>query len=87
MFKQVVSLGAFIVFVSGCAVENVKSIDSDFGNTVRQNIAVQTINPDAGGPDGSDSVDGQRAQQAVERMRERTPEVETTSLLQNVGGN
>lgn len=46
------------------------TIDEDFGAAVRHNIAVQTINPDAGGPDASDSIDGQQAQRALESYRQ-----------------
>ena len=93
MLKQVVILGALVIVLSSCTNDRLRvndrleTIDSDFGNSVRQNIAVQTINPDAGGPDDSDSLDGQSAQQAVDRLRARSPDVEDTQILQNVGGN
>ena len=54
--------------------------------SVRQNVAVQTLNPDAGGPDLSGSIDGLQAERAVENMRNRSPDAETNSLLQGVSG-
>ncbi|MEX0618120.1 MAG: hypothetical protein WDZ76_09395 [Pseudohongiellaceae bacterium] len=63
------------------------SIHEDFGAAVTHNIAVQTINPDAAGPDESASIDGQQAAQAVDRYREGPTEVDNTSLIQDVGDN
>ena len=85
MLKPVVILSVLVIVLTGCANDRLKTMNSDFGNSVRQNIAVQTINPDAGGPDGSDSLDGQRVQQAVDRLRERSPDVAETDLIQDVG--
>jgi type IV pilus biogenesis protein CpaD/CtpE len=73
--------------LSGCQNVVQEHLSDDFGNAVRANIAVQTLNPDAGGPDDSASLDGQRVEQAVQRMRSRSNEVQNTSLIQGVGSN
>ena len=87
MFIRISGLVVLVVMLTACANDRLRTIDSDLGNAVRQNIAVQTVNPDAGGPDGSGSLDGQRAQQAVDRMRSRDPGVTDSNLIQDVGNN
>lgn len=89
MFKQALFMVAAGFVLTGCETGRELTIDPDFGNSVRQNVAVQTLNPDAGGPDGSIGIDGQRAGDAVESMRERDIEIENQSLIQSVstGGN
>lgn len=61
-------------------------LDSSFGNAVRQNIAVQVINPEAAGPDESDRIDGQTAERALESQRTRSAEADPESLIISAGG-
>ncbi|MGM0633444.1 MAG: hypothetical protein ACQETO_09760 [Pseudomonadota bacterium] len=61
------------------------NLSEDFGNAVRHNVAVQTINPDAGGADASESLDGQSIERAIEDMRERGTEVRSDELLTGLG--
>ena len=85
MFSKVVGLSTMLLLLASCANDHAPFINDEFGNSVRQNIALQTINPDAGGPDDSQILSGQQAQQAVEQMRESPQEAETGSLIQGVG--
>ncbi|MEX0739092.1 MAG: hypothetical protein WD071_07110 [Pseudohongiella sp.] len=62
------------------------NLADNFGNAVRQNMAVQVINPDATGPDESDRIDGQSAERALESQRARSVESEPESLILSVGG-
>jgi hypothetical protein len=56
-------------------------IDEEFGNSVKHNIAVQTINPEGVEQDDSQLTDGQQAQQAIERYRQGPAEADIRSLL------
>ncbi len=87
MLKYVLFTGLTIVLLAGCRSEMSPHLDDDFGDAVRHNVAVQTLNPDAGGPDGSASLDGPRVDQAVDRMRNRSNQAQNASLVQDVGGN
>lgn len=84
MVRLLMALAASLAVLAGCVNDRAQHIDDDFGNAVRHNIALQTIDPQAGGDDGSDSIDGQRAAQAVERMREASPQVDDASLLDDL---
>jgi len=84
MLKKCAMGASLCVLLAGCQSGTEPTIDEDFGNAVRQNIAVQTLNPDAGGPDGSTSLDGQRVDQSVERMRTRSNQVNSRQSLINV---
>ena len=86
MLKQLTLTGSIVMLLAGCqsGIEDAHLSD-DFGNSVRQNVAIQTLNPDAGGPDDSASLDGQRVDRAVERMRQRSNQAQSSSLIQDVG--
>lgn len=62
------------------------NLSDNFGKALRHNMAVQVINPDAAGPDESDRMDGQSAEQALESRRARSAESEPESLILSVGG-
>lgn len=88
MLKQLIFTGLVVgqtLLLAGCRSEMPAHLNEDFGNAVRANVALQTLNPDAGGPDASDSLDGPRAAQAVQRMRERSNQADSGSLIQDVG--
>lgn len=68
MLDKIIAIVMIVGIMSACTAPSAM-IDKDFGAAVRHNIAVQTINPDAGGPDASDISDGRRTQQAIEAYR------------------
>ncbi|MCB1670996.1 MAG: hypothetical protein R3F41_11450 [Gammaproteobacteria bacterium] len=84
MFKQLVASASIFTLLAACQSGTEPNINEDFGNAVRQNVAIQTLNPDAGGSDDSASLDGPRAEQAVDRMRNRSNQVQNASLIQGV---
>ena len=84
MLKHISVLGSIVMLLAGCQSGMDPQIDEEFGNSVRANIAVQTLNPDAGGPDDSASLNGLQAEQAVQRMRNRTNEAQNQTLIQDV---
>ena len=85
MLKQIFLAGLMTMLLAACHSGTTPHIDEEFGNAVRQNVAVQTLNPDAGGPDESDSLDGPRAAQAVQRMRNRSNQAQSGGLIQGLG--
>jgi type IV pilus biogenesis protein CpaD/CtpE len=87
MLKQLLIPGSLALLLAACQSGAELQMDDEFGNSVRQNIAVQTLNPDAGGPDGSATLDGQRVQNAVDDLRTRDVGADTGSLTQDIGGN
>lgn len=72
---------------AGCATDRTATIDPDFGNAVRHNIAVQVINPEGVAEDDSDTMDGQKAEQAVERYRQGPAEAPDGTLVEDTGSN
>lgn len=68
MLDKAIAMVIVISITPACTVPG-SAIDEDFGAAVRHNIAVQTLNPDAGGADASGSSDGRRTQQALEAYR------------------
>jgi starvation-inducible outer membrane lipoprotein len=76
---------AVIAFLLSACAGAPTHLDKRFGNAVRQNMAVQVINPDAAGPDESDRIDGQTAERALEAQRTRSVQSEPESLIINVG--
>ena len=85
MVKYISVLGSIVMLLAGCQSGTPPNIDDDFGNAVRQNSALQTLNPDAGGPDDSASLDGPGTAQALDRMRTRSNQAQTGTLIQDVG--
>ena len=79
MLKITVTTGLLMTLFS-CAPGAVY-LDEDFGDVVKQNIALQTINPQGVAQDDSELMDGQKAQQAVERYRTGPAQAETESLI------
>lgn len=68
MFNKAIAMVMVIGIMPACTAPGA-AIDEDFGAAVRHNIAAQTMNPGAGGPDASDSSDARRTQQALEAYR------------------
>jgi len=84
MLKHFSVMGSIVMLLAGCQSGMDPRIDEDFGNSVRANVAVQTLNPDAGGPDDSGSLNGLQVDQAVQRMRNRTNQAQDATLIQDV---
>ena len=82
MLKENMLIGSMVLLLAGCQSGSELNIDDEFGNSVRQNAAVQTLNPDAGGPDESASIDGPGAAQAIDRMRNRSNQAQSGSITQ-----
>lgn len=82
--KHIAIMGSVLMLLVGCESGTTPHIDEDFGNSVRANIAVQTLNPDAGGPDDSATINGLQADQAVDRMRNRNNQAQDATLIQDV---
>ncbi len=80
MFKTTAASIFILSLLSNCAPGTVY-LNEDFGNSVKHNIAVQTLNPEGVGQDDSELMDGQKAQQSIERYREGSAEAELRSLL------
>ena len=72
------------VLLAACQSGTDQYIDEDFGNSVRSNVALQTLNPEAGGADDSASISGTQANQAVQRMRTRSNQAQDATLIQDV---
>lgn len=85
--RYLLFLFSMVLFLTGCESQPAVHLSDEFGNAVRANMALQTLNPEAGGPDHSATLDGQRVDSAVERLRDRSNQVESSSLLQGVGSN
>jgi hypothetical protein len=84
MLRHISVTGLIVMLLAACQSGTEPQIDEDFGNAVRANVAVQTLNPDAGGPDDSASVSGLQAERAVEQMRSRTNQAQDTTLIQGI---
>ena len=81
-----IAVAAALALLGACVTQDPPvNLDASFGNAVRQNIAVQTINPDAAGPDESQVIDGQSAERALEAQRTRSTQAPPESLIINVG--
>lgn len=60
------------VTISGCAGTGPKNVERDYGNSVRQMIAGQTLDPSTAAkpdPDAVDSGDGERLNNVLETYR------------------
>ena len=76
----------FSLFLAGCDQSHQQTMSKDFGNEVRTNTALQVINPEAGQEDMPPmALDGQKAEQALERYRTDTGEAETEGLIKGIG--
>ena len=71
--------------VAGCESREAMNINQNFGDAVRSNIAVQTMNPMATGQDLSASTSGLQAEQTVQRLLSRDNQAQSNTLLQDVG--
>jgi type IV pilus biogenesis protein CpaD/CtpE len=84
--RLLVVLGvAMAVQLGACSTAHEMTLKDDFGNSVRTNVAVQTINPEAGKKDmPAPTLDGQKAAKAVDNYRKQSEKAETETLLKGV---
>ncbi len=78
-------LALFAVSCTNNMLERKMTLQDDFGNAVKTNIAAQTINPDAGKePVPIATRDGQKTEQALERYRAEESKAESGSILDDI---
>ena len=83
------SLACSFLFLAGCSMKPAGEPPLGFGNSVRQNIAAQTVNPDAPNTDDAPYHEGTRTSIAQHRYitdKVEKPGTTTTSSLQGSGG-
>lgn len=74
------------VMLGGCAAK--PSMSKDFGVSTSRNIAAQTLDAKAADRDMiPPSVDGMKAEKALERYRKDKPTDSRAKLLEETGGN
>ena len=84
--KQLLVIAAALALLTtGCAYTK-EPMQNDFGNSVKTNIAKQTINPDAGAEQMAPAtLDGQVAEKALKATREAPgKEVSSGTLLEDM---
>lgn len=75
---------ALALLMAGCTHE--VSMQQDFGNSVRTNIASQTIDPDAGKVEAdAATLDGQKAEQALKSYRKASGKASTERIIKDMG--
>lgn len=73
-----------VLTLAGCA--GTDPLRADFGESVRQNIAAQTLDPEAGSRAGAALVsDGQKMEQALQDYRKGRPEATREQLIISSG--
>jgi type IV pilus biogenesis protein CpaD/CtpE len=78
-------LALFAVSCTNNMLERKMTLQDDFGNAVKTNIAAQTINPDAGKePVPVATRDGQKTEQALKQYRTDTGEASSDSILEDI---
>ncbi|ATX81775.1 hypothetical protein Ga0123462_0906 [Mariprofundus ferrinatatus] len=77
---------AMALMIAGCSSHvGPEPMQSDFGNSVKTNIARQTINPDAGAEQMAPAtLDGQKAEKAMKTYREGDGKASTDRLVQDM---
>ena len=88
-FKIRLSLLLSFLLLTGCAGGTAGEPPPHFGNSVRQNIAAQVVNPDAPEDDEAPSHEGTRTTIAQQRYmvdKVEKPSATTTSSVQGSGG-
>ena len=86
MFSTKVFVLGLLPFALVACMSRAPTISEEFGAAVRHNMALQTVNPDAAGPDESASLDGQKAEQALQDYREGPTDAPPERLIINLGG-
>jgi type IV pilus biogenesis protein CpaD/CtpE len=78
---QTVVLSLFVGLLIGCQQTSQSHLREGFGNSVRSNMAMHTINPDAGKQPGVVTMDGQRAEKSMQEYREQSVVIEEADLV------
>ena len=74
-----------LVMLSGCQMKSQTNLREGFGNSVKSNVAMHVIDPEAGKEEPVvPDLDGQKAERALERYRTSTGEAEDERLLEDV---
>ena len=72
--------------LSACETAPRMTLEEDFGNAVRTNVAMQVINPDAGKTEPvATTQDGKKVEKGMERYYEATGKAETDRLVEDLG--
>ena len=78
-------LALFAVSCTHYATDRQETLEDGFGNSVKSNVAVQTINPDAGKEQVPVATkDGQKTEQALKQYRTDKGKAPTTSVLKDI---
>ena len=82
-FKAMLLLGGSVLTVTGCA-----PVDPGFGEALRYDMAVQTVDPDPQYPEGSaqPGASGEKGQKAHERYRKGQTKTLREDRSTNAGG-
>lgn len=82
IFGVMTAMALFALF-SGCSHA---PLSKTFNEANANNIAVQTVNPDAGKGEGEAvTLDGQKSERLLQRYRTDTGKAPTQTLITNVG--
>lgn len=73
-----------VLLLAGCA-PTTPQYDSRFGQTMRLNLAQQTLNPDAASKDVPEAMDGPAARETVVRYRNSFKEPPPPQNVFNIG--
>ena len=78
-------LALFAVSCTHYATERQESLEEGFGNSVKSNAAVQTINPEAGKEQVPVATrDGQKTEQTLKQYRTEKGKAPSTSVLKDI---
>jgi type IV pilus biogenesis protein CpaD/CtpE len=87
LLKLLLVLSAVLLLVA-CNLGHRSTMRPDFGNAVKTNMAVQTINPEAGQVEQEASaLDGQKAEKALERYRKDKGKAPAEKLVTDIVGD
>ena len=85
--RYLITLTAFaaLLLAGGCVTTSKQTMTPNFGESVRNNIAVQTTDPMAGEEEmPANTLDGQKAERGLERYRSEEAEAETDRLVEDI---
>lgn len=79
------------VSLTGCqsmSEQEAATLDPDFGNAVRTNMAVQVVNPDAGKSEQpAPPLEGQKGERALKDYRKEKGDAPSDRLLIDIGSS
>ncbi len=86
MINRLTTLFSGLLLATGCTYIPQTSMDPDFGNAVKTNIAAQTIDPNAGQQDQpAAALDGQKSEQVLKNYRKEKGKVQRGKLIIDLG--